>query len=243
MWTTVPVDLLTPLQLLGFNDYNWLLLLNSFGFLVSAFFLMLHITKNHLTAVVCSLLVFTSAWTVYFLPYYIHTTSFISAVLCLLALLKYSESKKGLIWIVLASLLGTLGSKLELSVYNAIFFFVSAIFFCGRQAWKPLLAYAFGVALNAGSLAIVLNAYSQSYRAGTFDTGMAQLLKPEMWSKFLYHLAPWHWTSETEDLDRYLSVPTWTTLGLLFLLLIGVFAWTRLSRWAFYWIVTGKQVI
>jgi len=236
IWTTIPVDLLTPIQLLGFNDYNWLLVFNSFGLIIASFFLMLHITKNHALSALLAILFFTSPWTGYFLPYYIHTGSFTSAVLCLLALLKFKKTGRGILWISLASLLGTLGTKLELSVYNGIFFFVSVLFLCGRKSLKPLLAYGLGIALNAGTISLVLNAYLQSYRAGTFGSGFHHLLNPVMWGKFWYHLNPLHWTSETEDLSTYWQHKVW--LGVIAVLLVVGWAFrNRVYRLGLIWVL------
>lgn len=233
IWSTLPVDQYSILEILGVHTYDVFLWIGCVSVLVAAFYLMLLITGDVVASVLCSILFFVGPWTAYFIPYFLNLNSYLSIVLCLWAFMKGPR-----FWwaLSLAALVGTMGTKLEYQYMNGCFFVVAVLVLDRKRFWPAVGAYSLGVLMNAWAIAITLNAFAVSYRAGTFGSGFHHLLNPVMWGKFWYHLNPLHWTSETEDLSTYWQHKVW--LGVIAVLLVVGWAFrNRVYRLGLIWVL------
>lgn len=233
IWSTLPVDQYSILEILGVHTYDVFLWIGCVSVLVAAFYLMLLITGDVVASVLCSILFFVGPWTAYFIPYFLNLNSYLSIVLCLWAFMKGPR-----FWwaLSLAALVGTMGTKLENHYMGGCFFVVAVLVLDRKRFWPAVCAYSLGVLMNAWTIAITLNAFAVSYRAGTFGSGFHHLLNPVMWGKFWYHLNPLHWTSETEDLSTYWQHKVW--LGVIAVLLVVGWAFkNRVYRLGLIWVL------
>jgi hypothetical protein len=194
-WTTIPVDIYTPLELLVGPKYHYFMFLELILILFSGFYVFSRLGFSWAHATAGAVLYFMSPWVTYFYFYFLLSHSFIANLPTFYFIFEWfrTEDKKYLLGAWAAVVFGMFGTKLEFWFYNtALYCFYclasAGLFYKGKPAHtaKMLLLsfFALGGALlvHVWQLNILLRLMRYSGRAS--GGSLANLFSKEMYSNF-----------------------------------------------------------
>lgn len=186
-WSTIPLDLYTPLELVFGPRYNLFQALQALAVLGAVAFSLRRLGAAPLVAASGAILFFSSPWVSYFFHYFIVPHSYAAHALLFLFLHRWLETRdpRHLLFIAWTTIFGMLGTKLEYWFFqSAHFVLLSAggalLVSAGRpgpalRAAAPAVgAMALGIVVHAWQLTLLLPAMARSGRA--VDHGLASLV-------------------------------------------------------------------
>ncbi len=144
VWTTLPIDVLTPLELILPLEPQHFLLLQAVMVLGSAFFAIYRLTHRASIALFSSALFFMSPLTNYFFYYYVHGWAFIGFALGVCWSYQYAVTgaSRLLLYLYLTTTLFALGSKPELTAHALVgltFLFVGCVL-AQKHDWRSAVS-------------------------------------------------------------------------------------------------------
>ncbi len=186
-WSTIPLDLFTPLELVFGPRYNVFQTLQALGVLGAAAWSLRRLGAAPLVAASGATLFFLSPWVSYFFHYFIVPLSYAAHALLFLFLHRWLQTRdrRHLFFIAWITALSMLGTKLEYWFFQSVHFAVlaagaAALVSAGRlrptvSAAVPAVgAMALGILVHAWQLTLLLPVMARSGRA--VDHGLASLV-------------------------------------------------------------------